>query len=179
MSQTDIGPGTIAGLARDAAERFGDQVAARYKLDGEWADQTFAEAGERVQQLALGLVGVGVSPGDRVAILSNTRVEWSLISLAISAVGAIVVPIYPTNAPSECAWVLGDSGATVAIVEDAGQLAKIEQVRDELPALGHVFALDGSGDGSLDALAAAGADQDPAELERRQAQVRSEDVYTI
>src|ERR1700761_3357144 len=179
MSQTEIGPSTIAGLARDAAERFGADVAARCKVAGAWSDQTFAEAGERVQQLALGLVGVGVSLGDRVAILCNTRVEWSLVSLAVSAAGAIVVPIYPTNAPSECEWVLGDSGASVAIVEDAGQLAKIEQVRDQLPALGHVFALDGSADGSLDALAAAGADQDPAELERRQAQVRSEDVYTI
>jgi long-chain acyl-CoA synthetase len=180
MSDTESSPRTIAELARASAEHFGERLAARYKVDGEWRDLTFAEAGQRVDELARGLVGLGVDAGDRVAILCNTRVEWSLVSLAVSAVGGVVVPIYPTNAPSECAWVLGDSGARVVVCEDAGQLAKVEQVRGELPALAHVITIDCSGgDGSLEDLRAAGAGVDPGELERRQAVVGAQDTYTI
>jgi long-chain acyl-CoA synthetase len=180
MSDTETSPRTIAGLARASADRFGERLAARHKVDGEWRELTFADAGERVQALALGLIGLGVAPGDRVAIVCNTRVEWTLVSLAVSAAGGVVVPVYPTNAPSECAWVIGDSGAHVAICEDAVQLAKVEQVRAQLPDLTHVFTIDGSGgDGSLDDLRAAGSGHDEAELGRRQDQVQVEDPYTI
>ena len=180
MTERQSSPRTIAGLARASGQRFGERMAARYKVDGAWRDLTFADAHARVDELALGLVGVGVTPGDRVAILCNTRVEWTLLSLAVSAAGGVVVPVYPTNAPSECAWVLGNSGARVAVCEDAGQLAKLERVRAQLPELAHVFTIDGAGgDGSLDDLRAAGAGQDPAELERRQDAVQVTDAYTI
>ena len=88
MSETRTGPRTIAELAGATAEQFGDQVAARYKRDGEWREMTFAQSRTRVEELALGLVANGIAPGDRVAILSNTRVEWTLVSLAVSAAGA-------------------------------------------------------------------------------------------
>ena len=116
MSETRSRPRTIAELAGATAEQFGDQVAARYKRDGEWHDQTFAQAAARIEELALGLVGAGIAPGDRVAIVSNTRCEWTLVSLAVSAAGAVVVPVYPTNAASECEWVLGDSGTRLVSV---------------------------------------------------------------
>jgi len=180
MSETRTGPRTIAELAEVTAGRFGERVAARYKRDGEWHDMTFAQARTRIDELALGLVATGIAPGDRVAILSDTRLEWALVSLSVSAVGAVVVPVYPTNAASECEWVLGDSGARLVVCEDASQLAKIEQIRAELPALAHVFLIDAAGDSaSLDELAAAGAGQDRAELTRRQANVRTDDIYTI
>jgi long-chain acyl-CoA synthetase len=180
MSETRTGPRTIAELAGAAAEQFGDQVAARYKREGEWRQMTFAQSRTRVEELALGLVASGVAPGDRVAILSNTRVEWTLVSLAVSAAGAVVVPVYPTNAASECEWVLGDSGARLVICEDATQTAKIERVRAALPALERVFVIDAAdGTPSLDELAAAGAGQDRSELTRRQADVGIEDIYTI
>ena len=180
MSETGSRPRTIAELADAAAEQYGEQVAARYKRDGEWHDMTFAQAAARIEQLALGLVAAGIEPGDRVAILSNTRFEWTLVSLAASAAGAVVVPVYPTNAPSECAWVLGDSGTRLVVCEDASQAAKIEQVRPELPALEHVFVIDAAdGAPSLDELAAGGDGQDRSELTRRQAEVRVEDIYTI
>ena len=180
MSDTTPSARTIAELARTAGERFGDQVAARHKVDGDWRDQSFAQAAAEVQALALGLVATGVQAGDRVAILANTRLEWGLVSLAISAVGAVVVPVYPTNAPSECAWVLGDSGACAAICEDAVQADKVAQVRSELPGLQHVFVFDDA-DGlpTLGDLRAAGADGDRGELDRREAAVRPTDVYTI
>jgi long-chain acyl-CoA synthetase len=180
MSETRTGPRTIAELAGATAEQFGDQVAARYKRDGEWREMTFAQSRTRVEELALGLVASGIAPGDRVAILSNTRVEWTLVSLAVSAAGAVVVPVYPTNAASECEWVLGDSGARLVVCEDATQTAKIERVRAALPALERVFVIDpADGTPSLDELAGAGAGQDRSELTRRQADVGIEDIYTI
>jgi long-chain acyl-CoA synthetase len=180
MSETRPGPRTLAELAGTAADRFGDRVAARYKRDGEWCELTFAQAHARIEQLALGLVATGIATGDRVAIVSNTRLEWTLASLAVSAAGAVVVPVYPTNAASECEWVLGDSGTRLVICEDAAQTAKLEQVRSRLPALEHLFVIDATdGAPSLDDLAAAGAGRDRAELIRRQAAVRTQDIYTI
>ncbi len=180
MSDTRSGPRTIADLAGVAGEQFGDRVAARYKRDGEWHEMTFAQAQTRIEELALGLVATGIEPGDRVAILSNTRFEWTLVSLAVSAAGAVVVPVYPTNAPSECEWVLSDSGARLVVCEDATQTAKIEQVRPALPALEHVLVIDAAdGHPSLDDLVAAGASQDRSELTRRQADIGIQDIYTI
>jgi long-chain acyl-CoA synthetase len=180
MSETRTGPRTLAELAGATADQFGDHVAARFKRDGEWRELTFEHARTRIEELALGLVAAGIAPGDRVAILSNTRVEWALVSLAVSAAGAVVVPVYPTNAASECEWVLGDSGTRLVVCEDATQVAKIERVRPQLPALEQVFVIDAvDGVPSLDALVAAGAGQDRSELTRRQADVRIQDIYTI
>jgi long-chain acyl-CoA synthetase len=180
MSETSTGPRTVAELAGATADQFGDHVAARFKRDGEWREQTFEQARTRIEELALGLVAAGVAAGDRVAILSNTRVEWALVSLAVSAAGAVVVPVYPTNAASECEWVLGDSGTRLVVCEDATQVAKIERIRPQLPALEQVFVIDAvDGVPSLDELVAAGAGQDRSELTRRQADVRIQDIYTI
>ena len=96
---------TIARAAADAAERRRDRLAVKYQQDGEWRELTFAEVSEIVDEIALGLVGLGVEPGDRVGLLANTRPEWTFSSLAISRAGAVVVPIYPTNSPEECEWV--------------------------------------------------------------------------
>ncbi|MBV8220853.1 MAG: AMP-binding protein, partial [Solirubrobacterales bacterium] len=135
---------TISRAAARAAERFGDETAVKYKRDGEWVERSFAEVGEIVDELALGLVGLGVEPGDRVGLLANTRPEWTYSSLATSRVGAIVVPIYPTNSPEECEWVAGNSESKVVICEDAEQAAKIEQVRGGLGQLEHVVVIDPS-----------------------------------
>ena len=98
---------TMATLARDCADRYPDEVAARYRDGDGWADVTFAELNERVSDLAMGLIELGVEAGDRVSVLADTRFEWTVIDLAISACGGVVVPIYASNSPKECAWVLG------------------------------------------------------------------------
>src|SRR2546425_13160571 len=98
----EAGRRTVARAAASAAERYGDRAAMRYRDDGEWRERTFADVGELVDELALGLVALGLGPGDRAAILANTRPEWTFASLAISRAGAVVVPIYPTNSPEEC-----------------------------------------------------------------------------
>jgi long-chain acyl-CoA synthetase len=152
--------------------------------DGEWRSPSFAEGGEAVEEIALGLVALGVRPGERVCLLANTRPEWTLSSLAISRVGAIVVPIYPTNSPEECEWVAKDSGARIVICEDNTQVEKIAVVRDRLDALDMIVVIDAGAAGesgalSLDGLRARGRGQSRDELERRCAHVVASDPYTI
>jgi long-chain acyl-CoA synthetase len=171
---------TVALLPGSAAERFADRVAATYKADGEWEDMNYAEAGTAIEEIALGLVGLGLKAGDRVGILSDTRVAWTLASYGISAAGGVVVPVYPTNSPRECAWVLGDSGARAVFCDNEGQRAKIDKVRDELGELETTigFEPDG-GDMTLDELRERGRGGDREELTRRQETVEPGDAYTI
>jgi long-chain acyl-CoA synthetase len=171
---------TVGALPSSAAGRFGERLAARHKVDGEWRDMTYAETLTAVEEIALGLAALGIEPGDRVGVLSDTRVEWTLSSYGISACGGVVVPVYPTNSPRECQWVLGDSGARAVICEDAGQVEKIAAVRGELDALEHVVGISAeSGDLSLAELRSRGAGGDRAELGRRQESVERHDPYTI
>ncbi len=172
---------TVAELASRSAERYGARPAVRFKRDGEWLERSYAEFGAIVEELALGLLEVGIEPGEHVCILANTRPEWSFISFAISAAGGVVVPIYPTSSPEECEWVAGNSGARAVVVEDAGQLEKIEQVRERLPELEHTIAMqDGIVALDLDGLRARGRESgDRAELRRRQRAVQDDDAYTI
>ncbi|HEY1593712.1 MAG TPA: long-chain fatty acid--CoA ligase [Solirubrobacteraceae bacterium] len=171
---------TVASLAGSAAERFASNIAARYRDGSEWRELSYAEVGKAIEELALGLVDLGVEPGDRVCILANTRLEWTLASYAISATGAVIVPVYPTNSPQECKWVVGNSGARAIIVEDEGQRQKIDQVRDELPDLEHVIGIEqGAGEMTLDELRERGAGGERAELARRQDAVEPDDGWII
>jgi long-chain acyl-CoA synthetase len=177
------GSKTIADLIALAAERYGDEVAARRKAGGAWHDVTYTEVGERVRAIALGLVDLGVMPGERVCILAKTRVEWTYCDFAIAAAGGVAVPIYPTNSPEECEWVAGDSQSVVAICEDAAQVAKIVAVRERLPHLRALVVIDPAGDTAdaiaLDDLAARGRSRDDAELDARRRAVTPDDLFTI
>jgi len=182
-TQASTGSRTIADLLPLAAERYGDRVAVQYKQDGAWHEVTTAQVAEIAQEIALGLLDLGVAPGDRVALLCRTRPEWTYCDFGATEAGACVVPIYPTNSPEECEWVLSDSGARVAICEDAAQVAKVAEVRARLPALEHVVVIDpedAPGDAiALHDLRAKGSHGDRAELDRRIAAVRPEDPFTI
>jgi long-chain acyl-CoA synthetase len=177
------GSATIADLCAAAAARYGEHVAIKHKVDGAWRDVAFAQVGEIVTELGLGLIALGLQPGERVAILCNTRPEWAYASFAISSAGGVVVPIYPTNSPEECEWVAGNSESVFVVCEDAEQVAKIVAVRDRLPALRHVIVVDPSGDVadaiSLDDLRARGASSDARELAERTAAVGADDPYTF
>src|SRR3954466_10601963 len=190
MQQTTEGPTqfgtgsvTIADIVSLAAERYGAQPAARFKRDGEWAEVSYRDLGETVSEIARGLIDLGLEPGDRVALLCTTRVEWTYADFAISSAGGVVVPIYPTNSPSECGWVAGNSESRFVVCENAEQVAKITEVRGDLPALEAVIAIDPSGDVgdaiSLDDLRDRGRGRDAAEVAERAADVRPEDPYTF
>ena len=158
---------TIADISGRAAARFGGATAIRHKVaDGEWREVSFEEVDVIVREIALGLIDLGVEPGQRVCILADTCPEWTYASFAVSAAGAVVVPIYPTNSPKECQWVAGNSGAVVAICEDSAQIAKLEQVRAELPDLRHVVGFSDT-EITLEGLRERGRKGDQAELARR------------
>ncbi len=183
MSDTTETPavhGTVATLAGMAGERFGDLVAASHKVDGEWREMSFAQVSTAVDEIALGLVSLGIEPGDRVGILADTRLEWTLASYAISAAGGVVVPVYPTNSPKECAWVLGNSGACAVVCESPEQRAKIDKVRAQLPQLSTMIGIErDAGETTLEAVRELGRDGDRSELERRRSAVSRDDAYTI
>jgi long-chain acyl-CoA synthetase len=171
---------TVARLSGSVAERYGEQMAARYKVGGEWREQTYAETGAAIDELALGLIDVGIEPGDRVCLLSDTRVDWTLASYAISAAGAIVVPIYPTSSPRECEWVAGNSRARAVVCENEAQRAKIDEVRGALPQLEHVIGIESAaGAVTLEELRASGRRRGADELSARRAAVDPQDAYTI
>ncbi|HYF24168.1 MAG TPA: AMP-dependent synthetase/ligase [Baekduia sp.] len=177
------GSATIADLCGKAAERYGDAVAVKHKEGDTWRDVTFAQVGAIVSEIGLGLLDLGIQAGERVAILCNTRPEWTYADFAISSAGAVVVPVYPTNSPGECEWVIGDSGAVAVVCEDASQVAKIAEVRERLPELRHVVVVDPAGETgdavSLEALRERGRGRDAAELRDRAAAVRPQDPYTF
>ncbi len=168
------GSATIADIVGLAAERHGEQPAARFKRDGEWQEISYRELADTVSELGRGLIDLGLQPGERVALLCTTRVEWSLIDFAITSAGGVVVPIYPTNSPDECAWVIGDSESRFVVVEDEAQAAKIAAVRDRLPKLEDVLSIEDFG-----ALRERGRKHEAAELAERVAAVTPEDPYTI
>src|SRR5690349_20219101 len=117
--------GTLATFARDNAERFGEAVAIRWIRPCRWTELTYAQLAEHADAVANGLTALGVRPGERMALLAETRVEWIVCDQGISAAGAIPVPIYPTGGADDCHWVLCDSAATVLICENPDQVAKI------------------------------------------------------
>jgi len=82
---------------------------------GQWVTKTYAEVGEIVKSLSLGLMDLGIEKGDKVAILANTRPEWTYCDFAALSAGATVVPIYQTNSPEECQYVLENSDAVAVI----------------------------------------------------------------
>ena len=177
------GSKTVADLLPLAARRHGTRDAVLYKDPGssEWVSKTFAEVGEIVERLSLGLMALGVEKGDKVSILSNTRPEWSYYDFAALSAGATVVPIYQTNSPDECQYVLENSDAKVVIVEDDEQLAKIREIRDACPKLEHVVSMTGSSDEviSTDELIERGSGLETDEWEARWASVTTDDICTF
>jgi len=172
---------TLADLLPRAARMYGDAPAVTFKQDGAWVKRSFSEVEETVRALALGMVELGVGKGDKVSILANTRPEWTYCDFAALSIGATVVPIYQTNSPEECQYVLENSDAKVVVVEDDEQLEKIRAVRDRLPLLEHVVRMTGSSEDaiSLDQLAERGAGRDAAEWERLWQAVAPDDVCTF
>jgi long-chain acyl-CoA synthetase len=172
---------TIADLLPRAAEMYGPQVAVKYKEGEQWVSRTFEEVREIVRPLAMGLVELGVEKGDRVSILGNTRPEWTYFDFAALSVGATVVPIYQTNSAEECRFVLENSDSKVVVVEDAEQLAKVRQVREQLPRLEQIVLMTGTAEDAfaMEDVAAKGAAADAESWERLYSSVSPADICTF
>jgi long-chain acyl-CoA synthetase len=172
---------TLGSMILASAERH-TGAALRFKRNGAWTDMSFAELADHARTTARGLIALGIRPGDRVALLASTSPGWTLADCATLLAGATVVPIYQTNSPEECGYVLAHSGARAVFVEDVAQLAKVTQVRAECPALEHVIVMSdepASGTLTLSALRARASEVDPAALEEIQRAVGPDDVATI
>jgi long-chain acyl-CoA synthetase len=153
--------------------------------DGAWREVSWADAGAAVDELAAGFLAFGVARGDRVALLSRTRLEWTLCDWALISIGAVVVPIYPTSSPVECAYIVGNSGASLIVCEDAGQAEKVEPMRRDLEGLERVVVIDDPGDSPWTTLAAVREQGRDFVGERREAvaearaAISTDDVLTI
>ncbi|PZF89363.1 AMP-dependent synthetase/ligase [Micromonospora deserti] len=141
-----------------------------------WAEVTCRQFRDEVVAVARGLVAAGIQPGSRVALMSRTRYEWTLLDYAIWAAGAVTVPIYETSSAEQTAWILADSGAVACVVETDAHATVVAGVRDRLPELEQVWQIDRGG---VDELVTAGASVDPAEIQRRRAAMRAGDLATI
>src|SRR5215510_6132769 len=115
-TETSTEPSSVPGLILAAVTRHNKEDALNHRTDGKWINITAATFVERVMNVALGLAALGVRPGDRIALLSENRPEWSISDLAILSLGAINVPIYTTQALEQVDYILSDSGARAIFI---------------------------------------------------------------
>ena len=133
---------TIPSQFLQSVETFDKKDAFRYKSGGKYVDVSHREALDRVHHAMLALRALGLAKGDRVALLSENRVEWALADLAILSAGCITVPVYPTVPPSQVEYILTDSEARAIFVSTPALLAKVSACRSRLPRLQHVICFD-------------------------------------
>ena len=160
-------------LAKDPDGPF---VEVRTALGGAWTSLTVREFVAQVRAVAKGLVASGLEPGDRVAIMSRTRYEWTLVDFAVWTAGGVGVPVYETSSPEQVRWIASDAGARLAVVETAAHAAAVAQVRDDLPGLAEVLVID---EGAVAELSARGLDVPETEIDRRSRIARGADLATI
>jgi long-chain acyl-CoA synthetase len=149
------------------AENWPDVVGLRRRRPHGWEPVTWRVFAAEVRCLAAGLMAAGLRPGDRVALMSRTRYEWTLLDYAILTAGGVLVPIYPTSSLEQVEWILGDSGAAAIVVETGGHAEMVAALRDGLPCLAHAWQIDGSRLGGLADLEALGAAITPEQVEER------------
>ena len=177
---------TLTELLFGALDRFGSRpVAMRAKQGGGWIELSYRDLADRIQDLSLGLLEIGIRPGDRVAILSENRPEWAIADYACLAACCADVPIYPTLPARQIEQNLADSGAVAVLVSTRPQLEKVLAARERLPALRHIIAFDREATGpavlQLDELYARGGAARPARASWRSdaLRVRPEDLATL
>lgn len=168
--------GNLADLVQQNAERHPDVAVLSRKVDGRWQELTAAQFQVEVQVAAKGLIASGVRPGDRVALMSRTRYEWTLLDFAIWTAGAVTVPVYETSSAEQVEWILGDSGAVAVVTETDQHRKTVEDVRDRLPELREVWQIE---QGAVAALAEAGRDVADTTVAERRSIATADDLATI
>jgi len=165
---------TIAALWRNAVARSSPLPAYLAERDGSWVEVSWPDAARRVNDLANGLLALGVKKGDAFAILGDTSLEWALFDYALAHVGAIGAPVYANSSSNDAAYVVGHSESVGILAEDDAQLAKLEG--HDLPRLLHRITF-----ADLEELEAHGrefASAHPGTLDERVAQIGEDDLYT-
>jgi len=178
---------TLNRMFLNRIEEGGDAVRFLVPVDGTWKPMTYREVGAAVNELAHGLMALGLAKGDKVAILSSTRVEWALADIAGILGGFVTVPIYPSNLPDQVDFILAHSEARAVFVEDAMQWNKVAGSRTKLAALSNVVLMTGDAGGmdgtiglaDLRKAGAAHAAAHPDAIARRVEEIRPDDDLTI
>jgi long-chain acyl-CoA synthetase len=168
---------TIVRLWRDAVASGRPDPLYLAERNGDWTPVPIGEAARRVDELANGLLALGVRKGNAFGILAGTRVEWCLFDFALALVGGVTAPIYANSSPEDCRYVLAHSDAVGVLVEDEEQLAKVHGVRDELPGVEHVLTF-----ADLDRLAERGrafAAEQPGALAEAESRIGDDDLFTF
>jgi long-chain acyl-CoA synthetase len=164
------------------AERFGATIGFRRRLAGSWVDVSTREFAGQVLDLAKGMIAAGLRPGDRIALLSGPRYEWSLFDFACWSVGCVTVPIDAHATPAEVEWILSDSGACGVVVETTEHRATVRRVVDRLPEVAWVWQLDGEADdvpAAVPELTALGTQIYDDRAHERRLAVRADDIATV
>jgi len=144
-------------------------------VSGPWSDVTASQFKDEVVAVAKGLVAAGIEAGDRVALMSHTRYEWTLIDYAIWTAGAVTVPVYETSSTEQAEWILSDSGARACFAENASYGDIIGSFRDRVPELSHLWRIEED----LDSLRAAGADVGDEVIAERAGAAGAADLATV
>ncbi|MEU3465515.1 AMP-dependent synthetase/ligase [Streptomyces sp. NPDC006733] len=163
-------------IRRNAAQHPAVPVIARKDAGGQWQDVTATDFLAEVRATAKGLIASGVRPGDRVALMSPTRYEWTLFDFAIWSAGAVAVPVYETSSAEQVEWILGDSGAVACVVESGAHEAAVASVHARLPELKHVWRIDA---GAVEQLVSVGSDISDKVVDERGATAVADSPATI
>ena len=175
----------LTDVVFERAQRAPGTVVMRRQAEGAaaWRDVTAGEFRDEVTALAKGLIAAGIEAGDRVALMSRTRYEWTLADYAIWAAGAVTVPIYETSSAEQVEWMLGDSGARALILETPDHEEATAEVIGRLPAVERVWLIEGTPAAStaqpLDALPAEGTAVTDAQLQQHRAARGASDLATV
>jgi long-chain acyl-CoA synthetase len=181
-------PSTLAGVCLAAIARHNKADAVCEKRDGQWVRISSAEFVRRVHRIALGLADLGIQPGDRVALISENRPEWSIADLAILCVGAVTVPIYTTQSIDQIKFILEDSGTHALLISGGRVLKHARKGFAEVPQLEHLVVFDAEAASgleraitleSIEARGAAIERESPESFDKLLARGRGDDLATI
>jgi long-chain acyl-CoA synthetase len=139
------GADTVIEAFRDNVARIPQRPALRRRVGPGWETLTWSEYGVAVDEVAAGLIELGIAPGERAAILSGNRVEWHLADVGALSAAAVTVPVYPTNSAEQVGYILRQSGSRLCFVENEELLAKVLEIRDEAPKLDRVVVFEDGG----------------------------------
>jgi long-chain acyl-CoA synthetase len=186
-SSTFKNASSVPGLILGAVLHHNKQDALNYREDGKWHNIPAASFVEQVKNVALGLAALGVRPGDRIALLSENRPEWSIADLAILSLGAINVPIYTTQALDQVDYILSDSGARAIFISNRRLYKHVKPVLDKRPLEHLIFFEDDVADDVEHGIALTGLEQKGRELDQGRPgafdaylnAVRADDLATI
>ncbi|MGW4568261.1 AMP-dependent synthetase/ligase [Streptomyces sp. NPDC004561] len=171
-----LGSGSMADLPFAHAAEAPDAVLLRRRERADWRPVTAAGFAAEVAAVAKGLIAAGLEPGGRVAVMSRTRYEWTVLDFAIWAAGGQSVPVYPTSSAEQVEWIVRDSGARFAVTETAGNAATVTTATATHPRPPRLWQLDAH---ALDDLAALGRDVPDGELAKRRAALTPDTIATL